>query len=296
MKIRSATLLIIIATLIWGGTPAIMKLTLEQVPPFSLAFIRMAAASTILCILVFDKLAIAKKDIKTFVYAALSGVTFNIAFFFLGLKLATAINAAILVAAVPILTLVAAHFYLREKFSLKLILASILATIGVFVIIGLPSSSTPAEFLGNILLLLSALAWVVHEIVSKKLFKSYSGGTVAFYTMAIGAITFVPMAIYEQIANPRWIANVTTVGWLGIFYGIVFASLIAYWAWQVGLSKMPAGQASFFFYIDPISGAIFAVILLGEKITPQLIVGGLLITIAVILAEYYRKSHPLLRK
>lgn len=293
---KSATLLIIVATLIWGGTPAIMKLTLQEVPVFSLAFIRMFFASLVLGPLVYKGLKIRKADYKTFVFAALSGVTFNIGFFFFGLKLAPAINAALLVAAVPVLTLIIAHFLLKEKLNMRLIAGSVLAVIGLVVIVGLPDQSTNFRIiLGNIFLLLSALTWVFHEIFAKKLFRKYDPATVAFYSMAIGAITFMPMALYEFVVNPFWFENVTTKGFLGILYGIFGASLIAYWAWQKGLSKMPAGHASFFFYIDPISGAILAVLLLGEKVTPQLLIGGSLIAIAVGLVEIHRKNHPLHR-
>lgn len=293
MKLSSATLLIIIATVIWGATPAIMKLTLQEVPTFTLAFLRMGTASAILSIFVFKNLKVKKQDIKTIVLAGLSGVTFNIALFFLGLKLAPAINAALLVASVPIITLFAANIYLKEKFSPKLLAASAVAAAGVFLIVGLPSTANITQFIGNILLLLSALAWVFYEIISKKLFTSYSASVVTFWAMAIGALTFLPFAIYEQTTSPGWFNNVTIVGLLGILYGIFFASLTAYWAWQKGLSQMPAGRASFFFYIDPISGAILAIILLGEKVTTNLIIGAVLITFGVILAQFKRKSHPL---
>lgn len=297
MKIKTATILIVCATLAWGGTPAIMKLTLQEVPPFSLAFIRMFFASLILGAFVFRNLKIQKADIGRFLLAAISGVTLNIGFFFLGLKLAPAINAALLIAAVPIFTLIGASIYLHEKVNAKLIIASALALIGVFVIIGKPDSSTSIyTILGNVLLLLSAVAWVVNEIVSKKLLRKYSGTIVAFYTMAIGSVTFLPLAIYEYFSNPGWIAGVSTTGILGIFYGVFVASLFAYWAWQVGLSKLSADSASFFFYIDPIFGAILAIILLGEKITSGLIIGAVLITLGVILVEFKRQPHPLYRK
>lgn len=297
MKLNRATILIILATLAWGGTPAIMKLTLLEVPPFSLAFIRMFGASLILGPLIYKQLRIQKNDLPQFTLAAFFGVTLNIGFFFIGLKLAPAINAAMLVASVPIFTLICAGIFLKERVGAKVITASILAIIGVVVIVGLPDHSTTIyTIIGNILLLLSSLAWVGNEIISKKLLKKYSGGVVAFYTMAIGAVTFAPLALYEYVSSPSWISGVTQSGFLGILYGIFIASLFAYWAWQTGLAKISADRAAFFFYLDPISGAILAIILLGEKVTPGLILGGTLITTAVLLAEVKRKSHPLFRK
>src|SRR3989344_4491678 len=208
-----------------------MKLTLQEVPVFSLAFIRMSLASLILASIIFSKLKIKKRDLPMLSLAALTGVTLNLAFFFLGLKLTQAINASFLVA----------------------------------LIIGKPYAGVSSrELVGNFLLLLATLSWVAHEIFAKKLLKTYDGGTVAFYSMAIGAFTFLPLALLEFEKNPNWINQVTLSGFMGILYGIFFASLLAYWAWQKGLSLLPAGQAAFFFYLDPISGTILAIILLGE--------------------------------
>lgn len=247
--------------------------------------------------LITKQIKFKREDFLMFFLSAFFGVTLNLSFFFIGLKLSFAINAALLIAAVPIFALFAGHIYLKEKLTPRIILASILAAAGVVIIIGRPTpGSTLAHFIGNILLLLASLTAVAQELVAKKLFKKYSAETVAFHTMAMGAATFAPFALWEYLASPNWIAGVNLVGASGLLYGIFFASLIAYWAWHKGLSKLPVGEASFFFYLDPITGAALAIILLGEKITTSLVLGGALIFIGVALAEYKRKNHPLLQK
>lgn len=294
MKLKSAFLYTASAAIIWGATAPIMKLTLSEVPIFSLAFIRMTFASLILAIFIFKKLKVEKRYFGMLFACAATGVSLNLAFFFWGLKLTQAINASFLVASVPIFTILAAYFTLGEKFNLRLILASLVAFAGVALIIGRPAASTNlTQILGNLLLLAATLSWVAHEIIAKKLLKIYDGATVAFYSMAIGAFTFLPLFLWEFFSNPSWVNNLTLKGTSGILYGIFFASLFAYWAWQKGLSLLPAGQAAFFFYLDPISGTILAIILLGEKLTPQLILGGVLIAAGVILAERGRHLHPL---
>ncbi|MBI2012584.1 DMT family transporter, partial [Candidatus Curtissbacteria bacterium] len=278
MKFNNAFILTATAAIIWGATAPIMKLTLTQVPVFSLAFIRMAAASLILATFVFKTLKIRKEDSLNLFWAAITGVTLNLTFFFFGLKLTQAINASFLVASVPIFTILAAHFYLREKLTLRLVLASTVAFFGVSIIIGKPATSANAtQVFGNMLLLLASLSWVIHEMLAKKLLRIYSAGTVAFYTMAIGAITLFPLFLWELIRNPIWATSVNQIGLAGIIYGVLFSSLVAYWVWQKGFALMPAGQAAFFFYLDPVSGATLSILLLGEKITPNLIAGGLLI-------------------
>lgn len=292
-----AYLYVIAATVIWGATPAIMKLTLTQIPVFTLAFLRMFIASLIMLIFVRKNLKIEKKDYFSFINLALSGVTLNISLFFIGLKLTHAINAAFLVAIGPIVTIIAAHYYLKEKLEHKLITAGLIALFGATIIIGKPNGAPNLlASIGNILLLLSSLAWVLHELMAKKLLKTYDSSTVTFYTIFIGSLTFLPLFIIEVVKNPAWIDQINKTGFLGLLYGIFFASFIAYWSWQKGLQKLPAGKAAFFFYLDPISGALFSYLILGEKLTLSLIFGGLLIALAVILAEFHERKHPILRK
>ena len=54
---------------------------------------------------------------------------------------------------------------------------------------------------------------------------------------------------------------------IGIIYGAVFASTIAYTTYNWALSKLPAYKTSVFTYLDPVVAVITAVPLLGEKIT-----------------------------
>ncbi len=294
MKFKPAFFYLLLSSVIWGATVPIMKITLTQIPLFTLAFLRMLFAAIILGYLFHSKLAIKKEDFKIFVIAGLTGTTFNLLFFFEGLKLTKAINASLLTATVPIFTILAAHLFLREKIGVKITIAALLALFGCIIIIGKPDTSFKlAEVIGSISLLISTLFWVANEIISKNILKKYPPETLAFYLTAIGAFTFMPFFAFEVLKNPFWTVGITKGGFFGLIYGIVFSSTIAYWAWQKGLSKLPTQEASFFFYLDPISGAVLSIILLHEKITSTLIIGAVLIFIAVILSESRRRSHPL---
>ena len=91
----SAFAALLIATTIWGATAAIMKITLETVPPFSLAVIRFGLASLLLLPFVAHRLSMRKEDFPLLLLATIGAVTLHIPFFFFGLKLTTALNAGI---------------------------------------------------------------------------------------------------------------------------------------------------------------------------------------------------------
>ncbi len=293
-KPSPAFILIITATIIWGATAPIMKLTLTEVPIFSLGFIRQLAAAIIFFPFVAKDLKIERADIKPLIIATLLGTNINLFFFFSGLKLTHAINASILVSAVPIFTLLAAHLYLKEKLTPKLVVSSITALLGALVIIGTPIfASDFKSVLGNVFLMAATVSFVAYEIIAKKLLRKYSAAKLTFYMFVIATIIFLPNFILELASNPTWPSHISLSGILGLLYGIVFASALASYFWQKGLSLIPAGEAALFFYIDPISGIIVSMLLLGEKVTTSFTVGAILIVIGVYLAEHHRKNHIL---
>jgi len=287
---------LLISSFIWGANTPIMKWSLGTIPIFSLAFFRFYLATIFLFPFVAKSLKVQRKDYLKIILAALFGITFNVSFFFLGLKLTFAVNAALIIATIPIFTVAAAQIFLKEKIGGRLIVATLIAILGLLAIIGPPIFNFGLTHLfGGMFLILASLFWVGYEIVSKDLFKKYSPQTVTFYSFLIGSLSFFPLFLRE-LSSSSWLINLNIQGMAGILYGAIFSSTIAYLAWQYGLSKIQASEASFFFYLDPISGVILSILLLGEKITPLFIFGGLLIILAVILAEAKRKEHPLHKK
>lgn len=287
-----------LASMFWGATGPIMKLSLVSVPLFSLAFLRFSLASILMFPLVAKNLSIKKSDLLTLLLCAMLGITLHIPFFFAGLKLTTALNAGIIVASLPLFTLIAAHVFLREKISSKLIGSAVLGTLGISIIIGKDISHNGFSLspLGDFLILLSTISFVGFEILSKKLFKTYHPLLITFYCMVIGAGTFLPGTIYESYAQSGWYNNLSGGAIGGIFYGILFSSFGAYALWQWGLSKNPASRVGFFFHLDPVVSTVVAVILLSETITLPFVIGSLLIFAALFWAEGRIPIFPLIHK
>ncbi|MCL5438727.1 MAG: DMT family transporter [Patescibacteria group bacterium] len=295
---KSVFLALIFASIIWGATGPVMKLTLETIPIFSLGFIRFGIAALILLPFVYKKLSIKKEDWPLLVLSALFGVTFNIAFFFWGLTMTSGLNSGIIVASTPILTLIFAAVFLGEKISKNMILGCIVGIIGIAIIIGkdiLKNGVTLSPY-GDLLILAAVVVFIIYEMISKNLFKRYSPVTITFYSFAIGSITFLPTAFYEYSINPNWINNLSLPSYLGIASGIFLSSLAAYILWQWGLSKSSESRAGFFFYLDPVSSTIASVILLSEKITWPFILGSIFIFLGLFIAEHrypYSRTAPI---
>lgn len=291
MKLNSnlAVLAIITSTIIWGATASVMKLTLTSVPLFSLAFIRFFGASLILLPFVYKKINMRHVN-PLLLLTAILGITITISLFFLGLKLTTALNAGIIAAFYPILTLIFAHILLSEKIKRNIIFGAILGIIGISIIIGkdILGSGLYLSPLGDFLIILSTIGAVFYGIFSKKLLEDHSPMLVAYYVFAIGGLAFAPFAFWEWQINSAWILNLPINAIAGILFGILFSSLIAHSFWQWGLSKMDVTKVGFFHYLEPVVATITAVIVLSERITIPFVLGALFILLGLIIAETHR--------
>jgi len=288
-----AYLTLLAASMIWGANGPVMKITLQSVPLFSLAFIRFGTAALLLYLFLKPKLGIKQKDIPLVIFTGLMGIVFNISLYFWGLRLTTALNAGIIEAALPLLTLFFLWFFIKAQIAKNLLLGGLIGLIGIIVILSGDFDGMPhLSLLGDFLILSSSLAFMFYEMMLKKLFTTYSPLTLTFYAFAIGAVIFLPSAVFELYKYPFWYKSLPASGLFGMFYGILLSSLVAHICWQWGLSKIPIAKVGFFLYVQPIISTTVAVIFLSEKITSPFLIGSVLIFAGLFLAESHIHHHP----
>jgi drug/metabolite transporter (DMT)-like permease len=296
--VQNAFAALIIANIIWGAAAAIFKLSLENIPPFTLAFWRFFLGAMLILIVVGKKvslpLATRRDGILLFLYGFL-GITLNIIFFFWGLKLTYAINSPVISSAQPILTLFFALLFLHEAFKPKKFLGMVLGTLGIIIIVIEPLllRGIDGSIIGNIYLVIATIAAVGQTIVGKKILNKYNPWAFTFWAFLIGAASFLPLAFYEWATTPHLYALLDWRGYLGIAYGAIFSSAIAYGLFAWGLSKISATDTAMFTYVDPIVGTVAGALILHEPITLPFLGGALLIFSGIFLAEGRIHYHPI---
>lgn len=295
-------LALILAHVIWGGNFIVAKVTLQEFPPSSLAFLRFFLAVLLLApffLAESKKIKVKKEDLPYLVGIGVSIITLNIAFFFAGISKTSAINASVLTLIIPILSVLLGWIFLKEIIYFVNILGVIIALIGSIIIIGIPQiflgTVTSQAMFGNILIILASLSFVVGAIISRKMLKKYPSLMVTGIAFAVGAITFLVPAFVEYNQNPNWFRQISMVGAFGLVYMTLLSSISAYFLYEWGLAKTSVSKADFFQYLEPLVAASLAVPLLGEKINVTFIAGAVLIIAGVYLGtqakEYYHKIH-----
>jgi len=296
--VQKGVLALIVANIIWGFASPIFKWSLTNITPFTLAFLRFFIASIIFGILLRKKLALPihdKKDLKLLIIHALTGITGNITFFFLGLQLTLAMNVPVIASSQPIMVFLFAYIFLKEKFKFNKVLGMIIGTVGILTIVLEPIyyNGIDGNAFGNFLIVLATISGVIGMLTGRTLFQKYDPLVLTFWAFIISAISFLPPAILEYIQHPTLFSTLDVRGISGIIFGSVFSSAIAYGLFSYGLSKIQASEASLFIYIDPIAGSILSYFMLHEPITIPFLIGAFFIFTGIFIAEHRIHYHPI---
>lgn len=289
-----AILALIVANIIWGAASPIFKLALQNIPPFTLAYLRFFGAMLLLLPFCFKQLRIEKGDWLNLILLSVFGITINITFFFFGLKYAPSINAPIIASSGPIVGYISSIFILHEKPHTKILIGMLVSLAGVLTIIGQPilEHGINGEILGNLFFVLAMLGAVGHSILGKKVMPKYPVATTTFWSFLIGSFTFLPFFIMELFTlNP--FSSLDYRGVTGLVFGIFLSSALAYFLFDWGIKNISVQEIGIFAYIDPIVAIMIAIPLLGETLTPVFAIGSILVFSGIAIAEGRLHYHPL---
>lgn len=278
------------AASIWGGMYVVSKVVLEVIPPFSLLTIRLIMGALALGIVIYfrDKRSgqiatITKEFFWTSFLVGFVGYGISLGFQFVGTKLSTASNGALVTSATPAFVLLFAPFLLGEKATPRRIIALVISTLGVLAVIDPRNAElSPSLFWGNMSLLAAALTWALYSVLVRKVAKSADLLMSSTIMLLGGVPSSIAFAIWE--INSQGIGEVT----LGIVGGLLFLGIIstavAMFLWNYAFAELPAAVASLTFFAQPVVGTLLGWLFLSEQITPLFLAGGFLIGIGILIA------------
>ena len=290
---------LIVANAIWGAASPIFKFALENIPPFTLAFMRFFfAALLLLPFALARRQKVTRKQLFEVCLGAFFGISINIGFFFLALPKTNSINAPIIASSQPIFLFILSVLFLKEIPHRKVFWGIVISFIGVLIIIVSPlllNHGTTAlqkenALEGNIFLVVATLGSVLQAIITKKVLKNVNHFIVNYLGFLFGSLTFIPFMIPEL---QKWsFTQLNINGWVGIVFGIFFSSALAYGLYMYGIAKIDAQEIGVFSYIDPVIAVLIAIPLLGEYPSSIFFLGSLCIFLGIVVAEGRFHWHP----
>ncbi len=271
------------AALIWSTSYTVTKVALVELPPLTIGALRFAIAAMVLGIIVKLQGKLVRPgftDAGRFAIGGILGTTIYFSMENVGVDLATASDAALLVAAYPAITMVLEILIFRTRASRVRFLGVGLAIVGVYLIVGQsPPGSGDNRLLGDLILIASGVIWAFYNFATRKIGQSFPMLTVVFYQTVAGAIAFVPVALIER---EQW--QLPSAGTsLIVLYLAVFCSVAAFLLYAYGLKELDAGSAVNLLNLVPVFGVAFALLVLQEPVSMAQLFGGLIVVCGVVL-------------
>lgn len=280
---------LVLVSLFFGGSFVAGKLAVKGVPPYTVALLRFLIASVVLYMFMIitegPNWTTLRNNLPLLLVLGATGIFLYNALFYIGLTFSTASNAALIVpTSIPMATSLLAALRLKEPIGRNRLAGLLVALAGVVLVArNNPAVSAGGPRWGDLLFLAAVVCWAVYSVAGKIATTRMSAVASTTYANIIGTIMLVPPALAEKpwltVPGQSW------PFWLGIFHMSILATVLAFLWWNQGVAAIGAGRTSVFTYMVPIWALVLAAIILGERLVPGQILGGLVVVAGIWLAN-----------
>lgn len=295
-RLKAYTMLLCVA-LIWGIAGPVIKLTLGGIPPMLFVTYRFFIASIVALPFLIPKLYNLKKNFWLLLLYGFLNSTATLGLLFLGANKTTLLDMSLLSLFGPILMILMGYFFMKDHITKRERIGILIAFIGSIVIALEPISSNSngsERLLGNLLILGSLICGATSGFLTKKLLRlGHEPLFITNFSFVVGFLTLLPIVLlFSPISYTLYAIRSTPMMYhLGVLYMALISGTLAYYLNAKAQKTIELSETAVFAYIHPAVSAIFALFLLGDKITPQLIIGGGIALTGVAIAELKKKRY-----
>ena len=263
----------------------IAKPAMEHFPPILLMGLRFTFAASIL----IWWFPIPRGYLKQIFIASLIANTLQYSVTYTGLNLIDASAAVLLVQTEVPFGVLFAYFMLKEKPTIRSLIGITIAFVGVYILTGSPNLE--GKFLGIFLTILGSAIWALGQVLVKPLSKEIAPLTlVAWLAIFSGPILIFLSAILDG-NTINYLKSANFNSWAIAFYLGFFMQPVTYGCFYYVLKNNPLYKVLPIVTMGiPLTGLLAAILLLGEKPTTELYLGGFIILIGVILIVYTKQK------
>jgi drug/metabolite transporter (DMT)-like permease len=272
----------------WASQFVMVKLVQEQMGPlFAVTFpIALAALMLIFLVRREPKVKITRRDIRDLILLGIAGQLVAQLFITWGVRFAPASDAALLALIMPVSTAIMAHFLLGEHMNRIRWISFGLALLGVLACSGVDwkSLNFGRGYLGgNVLIFFSVLGSAFYNAYSKKVLERHSPLQVLLYSYYALLLVLLPVTIAAEPSGFVNLPHYSKTVWVGLAILAVFQYFLSMVIFLNVLTRLDATQAALSNYLIPFFGVLIAALVLHERLTGFMIVGGLLALLSTLL-------------
>lgn len=286
---RTALLALVFANILWGSAFVAAKYLLRELSPPLVAFVRVAPAVPVMFGFMLWRrlpLGLTLRDAAAYALLGLLGFAGAKYLQYSGLAKSTAVDGALLVSFEAILTMLAAVVLLREALTGRKLASAALGVIGVCIISRLKPWEGLAiladqHVVGNAIMVASLACEAGYTVWGARLMRAHDPYRAMTWSVCFGALLLVPALPATAFAELR---DATGGMWAAVVFLGVGPTAIAYTIWLMAARWLDASNMAITLYIQPLSGTIVAILLLGERLSWSAALGGVLLLMAVQIA------------
>ncbi len=281
--------LALFSAMAWGSSFIASKILLESYSPTQLMLMRFALAYAALWLCRPKALKLPFREELMFIALAVSGCSLYFLCENSALTYTYAANVSIIVAAAPILTAIAAHFFIPdEKLSGGSVAGFAIAIFGVALVVFNGTVMLRLSPVGDLLSFGAAVCWAVYSILLRKIVDKYDNLLLTRRLMLWGFVTGLPIALFEgRSFSFAPLLNAESIFCL-LFLSFV-CSALGYIFWNSATRRLGTVVVCNYVYIIPFFTMITGVIVLGEPLTAMGIIGAVLIMLGMFIADRKKK-------
>ncbi|HIW35033.1 MAG TPA: DMT family transporter [Candidatus Paenibacillus intestinavium] len=286
-----AYLWLTLCVIVWGSNFVFGKILVEDFSPSLLTSLRLLFIVIFLVGLSSYKKGfrrVNKKDFISILILGVVGVFINQWSFFAGLQTADPTTSALILATTPILTGFLAAIFLKEKLTIRMLLGSIVAILGIYFVVAKGSLSAVHLDKGLLWIVVTMITFAIMIVMTRVLSQKMDPLTITLYSNIVGFIVSIPFAF--TLDTPlRMSTNISD--WALLIGTAVVVHGIAALIWNNNIRHVDASKASMLSNLEPFVAMIMGLILLYKPIAGVEILGSLFIIGGVLLSTYQRKKH-----
>lgn len=288
-----------LSTLMWATVYVMVRSMMQGremgVDPVTLSLLRFGGGGLLLFLICFLTMrrrlfCLKGKDyIHVAILSAFSFVGMSV-FLFWGQRYTAAINASMIMAASPLLTMIfcvfaGARIRWRQIGGMAVCMFGCMMVIEVITQQGLRLSASGLS--GDLLVLVSSVCWAVSAIYAKRIITSENEFAVTVWSMlfATAMLLVIDIFRFDSIVLPQ-----TASVWWMIAYIAVFPTAVGFYAWNAALGRISLNVVNIMQYLTPVMTVLLAVIFLDERLGFFRLSGIVLVLFGVFMATLKRSG------
>ena len=285
MKSKFSALCVLAAGLLWGCMGILVR-TMNKGGFNSLEVTAFRSVVTSIVMVIFlgianpKALKIKLKDLWCFIGTGVFSVVFFNVCYFSCMNYTTLSTAAILLYTAPAFVMVMSFFLFKEKFTMRKVLALLVAFAGCVLVSG-GFGDSGISTMGLLTGLGAGFGYALYSIFSRFAIKrGYGSYTITVYTFMLAMVGCIPFMKWEHLGECiQSSAGVLPFAGLMAF----LTTVAAYILYTKGLEGMENGKASIIASIEPVMASVVGFLLYKESMSPMGIVGMGLVLAACVL-------------